>query len=369
MVNGKPGSQNGDPADLELSGDLRQSYLKISTADIAAALGKIGQTFRQDVQLMVVAWFTDGTWTKEPGVLTVKVGHTANREAAVRSALNGLSRPVSEGTSYVLLGQSTGPGSTVPNTQQPPRWIAVPETNHIESFIAYIKDSAEQIALGNFTDKVTVGGTTGQIALGFAGLDVAGDMRDLSADLANWEWSWAHGAQTTLDLIGFLPVIGSIKYGDEVALLVKRYAKQGNEIVEAGGEVVRGGNRRIDGMFNLLLKEFPNGHAVFKHVGQSDAQLKAMLATDSAASAFTDILSAQHSIDATLARYSKEISDWVSDSTQIQRKVLEMDMGNFIGRRVTDASPDTIRDVTKVRVVLTKNEQGGWNLLTAYPIE
>jgi RHS repeat-associated protein len=81
--------------------------------------------------------------------------------------------------------------------------------------------AVEQIVLGNFTDKVTWLGTIGQIGIGLLGIDLPGDIRDLIGDVYNWEWSWSHAGQTGLDLVGLLPIIGSIKYADEAAALLK----------------------------------------------------------------------------------------------------------------------------------------------------
>ena len=85
----------------------------------------------------------------------------------------------------------------------------------------YLRDSAEQVLLGNYTEKVTLGGTAGQIALGFSGVDLPADIRDLTYDFTHWEWSWSHVGDTALDAVSLLPVVGVLKYSDEVASLVK----------------------------------------------------------------------------------------------------------------------------------------------------
>ncbi|EGO62689.1 hypothetical protein [Acetonema longum] len=86
----------------------------------------------------------------------------------------------------------------------------------------------------------------GQVALGVTGLDVAADIRDISHDLANWEWTWEHAGQTTLDGIGLLPVVGAIKYGDEAASLLKNgenIASTGTDIASTAG---KNGNSLVD---------------------------------------------------------------------------------------------------------------------------
>ena len=89
--------------------------------------------------------------------------------------------------------------------------------------------------LGNFTEDITLLGTGLQIGAGIFNLDLLMDIRDLTADFCNWEWSWGHLAQTTLDLVGLLPVVGVLKYGDEAFTL----AKHGDELALAGGDVLK----------------------------------------------------------------------------------------------------------------------------------
>lgn len=48
------------------------------------------------------------------------------------------------------------------------------------------------MVLGNYIEDSTVLGTMIQIGLGIVGVDLACDLRDLSADIVNWEWSKEH---------------------------------------------------------------------------------------------------------------------------------------------------------------------------------
>ena len=59
----------------------------------------------------------------------------------------------------------------------------------------------------------------GQVALGFLGLDLPADMRDLLYDITNWKLTPSHALQTILDAAALLPVVGSIKYSDEARKL------------------------------------------------------------------------------------------------------------------------------------------------------
>ncbi|MEL7570776.1 MAG: hypothetical protein AAGU14_09490 [Eubacteriaceae bacterium] len=88
----------------------------------------------------------------------------------------------------------------------------------------------QDMVLGKYNPDETTGlGTTGQILLGLTGADAAADVRDLSYDFKNWEWTKEHYGQTALDGIGLLPVFGVLKYIDEAAAL----AKKSDDITEA----------------------------------------------------------------------------------------------------------------------------------------
>ena len=93
----------------------------------------------------------------------------------------------------------------------------------------YLIRSAECIVLGNFTDEVTVLGVGVQIVLGNFDLDLPCDIRDIIADVRNLaqadEIKWDMIAMLALDLIGLIPVIGALKYSDEIGTLFKMQIK------------------------------------------------------------------------------------------------------------------------------------------------
>ena len=93
----------------------------------------------------------------------------------------------------------------------------------------YLIRSAECIVLGNFTDEVTVLGVGVQIVLGIFDLDLPCDIRDIIADVRNLaqadEIKWDMIAMLALDLIGLIPVIGALKYSDEIGTLFKNADK------------------------------------------------------------------------------------------------------------------------------------------------
>lgn len=96
----------------------------------------------------------------------------------------------------------------------------------------YLKTSLKQMLLGNYTEDTNLLGTLGQVALGFLGLDLPADIRDLLYDVTHWKLTPSHAVQTILDAVALLPVVGSIKYSDEAADAVKGAIKYGDDVVE-----------------------------------------------------------------------------------------------------------------------------------------
>ena len=109
----------------------------------------------------------------------------------------------------------------------------------------YLIRSAECIVLGNFTDEVTLLGVAGQITLGILDLDLPCDIRDIIADIKNLAETdrvkWDLIGMLALDLIGLLPVIGALKYSDEVGTLIKNAGKVSAvaEVADGVGTVAR----------------------------------------------------------------------------------------------------------------------------------
>ena len=93
----------------------------------------------------------------------------------------------------------------------------------------YLIRSAECVVLGNFTDEVTLLGVGVQIVLGIFDLDLPCDIRDIIADIKNLAETdrvrWDLIGMLALDLIGLIPVIGALKYSDEIGTLFKNADK------------------------------------------------------------------------------------------------------------------------------------------------
>ncbi len=88
--------------------------------------------------------------------------------------------------------------------------------NEIINIDETFEKAKDQIIKGNYADSVTITGTTGQILLGFTGVDLICDIRDVYYDITHWEFKWKCAGQTAIDSIGLIPVVGIIKNADEI---------------------------------------------------------------------------------------------------------------------------------------------------------
>ena len=127
--------------------------------------------------------------------------------------------------------------------------------NKRENLWGWLDQMISQITLGNYEENTTIPGIIGQILLGLTDLDLPADLRDLSYDLIYWEISKEHFGQTALDVIGLLPLVGALKYGDEAADSVGATLKHGDEI---GEQVVKHGDK----IYNIL----PKNDSQLKHI-------------------------------------------------------------------------------------------------------
>ena len=117
------------------------------------------------------------------------------------------------------------------------------EIGTIEEILDYLKRSVKQLIFGNFSDEVTLLGTLGQIITGLVGVDLPGDIRDLVADITKLvNGKEVKPLQIVMDIIALIPLIGALKYTDEVAEVVEGGVKYADEIAE----VIEGGAKYAD---------------------------------------------------------------------------------------------------------------------------
>ena len=142
----------------------------------------------------------------------------------------------------------------------------------------YLIRSAECVVLGNFTDEVTVLGVGVQIVLGIFDLDLPCDIRDIIADIKNLAETdrvrWDLIGMLALDLIGLIPVIGALKYSDEVGTLFKNAGKV--SVVAEGADGVGAVTRHADeaGVWLQGVKVFRYSDETAEAVASGEKLLK-----------------------------------------------------------------------------------------------
>ena len=122
----------------------------------------------------------------------------------------------------------------------------------------YLGKSLRQLLMGNFTEDVTLLGTALQVIAGLLDLDLPLDLRDLAYDLTHWENTPKHIAQTAMDFLALLPVIGSSKYSDEVSAVLKTAAKHGDE----AADVAKAATKHADDISQATGKIISNADEV-----------------------------------------------------------------------------------------------------------
>ncbi|MEO0531794.1 MAG: RHS repeat-associated core domain-containing protein [Planctomycetota bacterium] len=103
---------------------------------------------------------------------------------------------------------------------EPP--LDAPPAASTRTWVGYLNDSLDQVVYGHFSSaEPTWLGVRIQVAASFTGADIAADIRDISHDVINWEWTWEHASNFAFNTAGLLPVVGVAKHGDEVVELTQ----------------------------------------------------------------------------------------------------------------------------------------------------
>jgi hypothetical protein len=135
------------------------------------------------------------------------------------------------------------------------------------------------------------------------------------------------------------------------------------------------------GRINLALHEAPvgsavGGHTIFKHIGQTEAMMRARLATmpsgTKAISTFTDLRTAEDAISKALKLGAPQITQWAQKGAAgvpIDKLILVLPLGKIIGQGVV-RSTGQLAKLSKVRVVLKYEIFNGkpFYILTSYPV-
>lgn len=123
-----------------------------------------------------------------------------------------------------------------------------------------VTDTGEQIILGNFSQKVTIIGVLAQLVVGeIPVVGTIADVRDVTADLVNWEWSWGHVGTTSLDVIGLIPIVVALKYVDEAGTVAK-----GVKLSDGAGEILTSALKHSDDASDAISKSDEIGDIVQK---------------------------------------------------------------------------------------------------------
>lgn len=125
------------------------------------------------------------------------------------------------------------------------------------------------------------------------------------------------------------------------------------------------------GRIVLLEEEAAGGHTLLKHVGQSEAALRARLAAQTgikAASSFGSVSAAESVISDAVKANAAAIRTWSAAGNMTRFRVI-FDAGKDIGYGVVRAT-GKLTQMQKVLIVLESTTQNGklYFILTAYPI-
>ena len=114
------------------------------------------------------------------------------------------------------------------------------------------------------------------------------------------------------------------------------------------------------------------GHTLLKHVGRTEAQLRARLAAEPhipVASSFSSLRLAEQGVSRVLQVHAQAVRAWAQSATRAPRLALIHDMGSAMGQGVVRSSGH-LQALSKVQVVLKFETYNGkpYYVLTAYLI-
>jgi hypothetical protein len=126
------------------------------------------------------------------------------------------------------------------------------------------------------------------------------------------------------------------------------------------------------GAITLAAEEAAGGHTIARHVGRSEAQLRARLAAEgriTAASTFRTLPEAERAIGEALRAQQATIKAWAQTAQIGQSKALTHDAGRIVGFGVLRAGNTTVQ-MSRLTVVIRKVSDRGriYFVLTAYPM-
>lgn len=121
---------------------------------------------------------------------------------------------------------------------------------------------------------------------------------------------------------------------------------------------------------NLSEDESRGGHTLSRHVGRSDADLRQRLQREriSAASTYTDVLSAEQTVGATLHNEASRVQKWAQRQGRKPNLALDFhgDSAHPVGRTM-HRGDSTAQPCSNAVVVLKSDGSNSYFVLTSYP--
>lgn len=125
------------------------------------------------------------------------------------------------------------------------------------------------------------------------------------------------------------------------------------------------------GAISLVAEETAGGHTIARHVGKTEAELRARLAAQSripAATTFNSLKDAEHFVAQAIRANKITIKEWAKNANIGQTKGFNYQAGKVVGKGVV-RSTGQLQNMTKVTVVIRKVRENNriYFILTAYP--
>lgn len=133
---------------------------------------------------------------------------------------------------------------------------------------------------------------------------------------------------------------------------------------------IRTGRIRLIEHEEVVAGSGVGGHTLLKHVGRSEAQLRARLAAEPhipVASSFSNLRLAEQSVSRVLQVHAQRVRTWAQSAGRTSRLALTYDMGSTVGQGVIRSS-GRLQALSKVQVVLKFEVYNGkpYYVMTAY---
>jgi len=125
------------------------------------------------------------------------------------------------------------------------------------------------------------------------------------------------------------------------------------------------------GAISLAVEETAGGHTIARHVGRTEAQLRARLAAQNripVASSFRTLKDAEYFVAKAIRANKKAIKEWAKHATAGHSKAFPYDAGRVVGEGVV-RSTGQLQSMTKMVVVVRKVQEQNriYYILTSYP--